>query len=202
MTVAGVAGDRLLRVTQMVSEAMLLMGAVVASIGKADQIPLPFRSQARAELPVKEELERIPDGPARDAAVQRCLSRGVQGTTPLPHFSLGLEAYVQATSPIRRYSDLLVHRQLIASLEDQVPLTNDQLADVINELDNPMRQAVQISREDQRHWQRMWFASHSGQTWGLQFSAGWATDRLAGTCQRSMASSVASRLRTRSRVNR
>ena len=132
---------------QMVSEAMLLMGAVVASIGKADQIPLPFRSQARAELPVKEELERIPDGPARDAAVQRCLSRGVQGTTPLPHFSLGLEAYVQATSPIRRYSDLLVHRQLIASLEDQVPLTNDQLADVINELDNPMRQAVQISRE-------------------------------------------------------
>ena len=32
-----------------------------------------------------------------------------------------------------------------------------------------MRQAVQISREDQRHWQRIWFASHSGQTWGLQF---------------------------------
>ena len=154
---------------RMVSEAMLLMGAVVASIGKADQVALPFRSQARAELPAKTELERIPDGPARDAAVQRCLSRGVLGTTPLPHFSLGLEAYVQATSPIRRYSDLLVHRQLIASLEDQTPLTNDQLADVINELEQPMRQAVQISREDQRHWQRVWFATHVGQRWGLQF---------------------------------
>ena len=63
----------------------------------------------------------------------------------------------------------MVHRQLIASLEDQTPLTNDQLADVINELEQPMRQAVQISREDQRHWQRVWFATHVGQRWGLQF---------------------------------
>ena len=180
---------------QMVSEAMLLMGAVVAGIGRDDQLPLPFRSQARAELPTKAELEQIPDGPARDAAVQRCLSRGVQGTTPLPHFSLGLEAYVQATSPIRRYSDLLVHRQLIANLDQQVPLTNDHLADVINELDNPMRQAIQISREDQRHWQRIWFAGHAGQVWSMQFLR-WLRqqDRLALLHVNDLAMGIVGRL--------
>ena len=180
---------------QMVSEAMLLMGAVVAGIGRDDQLPLPFRSQARAELPTKAELEQIPDGPARDAAVQRCLSRGVQGTTPLPHFSLGLEAYVQATSPIRRYSDLLVHRQLIANLDQQEPLTNDQLADVINELDNPMRQAIQISREDQRHWQRIWFAGHAGQVWSMQFLR-WLRqqDRLALLHVNDLAMGIVGRL--------
>ena len=66
----------------MVSEAMLLMGAAVAEFGSGRHLPLPFRSQAPAELPSSEELQRIPEGPARDTAVKRCLSRGVQGTTP------------------------------------------------------------------------------------------------------------------------
>ena len=84
----------------MVSEAMLLMGAVVAGFGQEHSLPMPFRSQPAAELPSSDELDRIPEGPARDAAIKRCLSRGVQGTRAMPHFSLGLKAYVQATSPI------------------------------------------------------------------------------------------------------
>ena len=31
-----------------------------------------------------------------------------------PHSGLGLQAYVQVTSPLRRYNDCLVHRQLKA----------------------------------------------------------------------------------------
>ena len=153
----------------MVSEAMLLMGAAVAELGSGRHLPLPFRSQAPAELPSSEELQRIPEGPARDTAVKRCLSRGVQGTTPMAHFSLGLPAYVQATSPIRRYADLLVHRQLIACLDATAPMTESQLSECISDLENPLRQSIQISREDQRHWQRIWFSERSEEIWSTQF---------------------------------
>ncbi len=154
---------------RMVSEAMLLMGAVVADFGVRHDLALPFRSQPPADLPSPAELQAIPEGPARDAAIKRCLSRGVQGTSPMPHFSLGLASYVQATSPIRRYADLVSHRQLIASLEGQTPLDEISLGELIGDLDSPLRQAIQISREDQRHWQQVWLSMHRDQTWTALF---------------------------------
>ncbi len=153
----------------MVSEAMLLMGAVVAEIGRREGLALPYRSQPPAELPTEQELAEIPEGPARDAAVKRCLSRGLQGTKPMPHFSLGLDAYVQATSPIRRYSDLLAHRQLIAWMEQQPVLEEPQLRELLDELEDPLRQSIQIGREDQRHWQQVWLEKHREQQWSVQF---------------------------------
>ena len=87
----------------------------------------------------------------------------------MAHFSLGLSAYVQATSPIRRYADLLVHRQLIACLDETPAMTESQLSECISDLENPLRQSIQISREDQRHWQRIWFSERMDQLWSTQF---------------------------------
>ena len=87
----------------------------------------------------------------------------------MPHFSLGLASYVQATSPIRRYADLLSHRQLIARLEGKTPLDKDSLGELIGDLDSPLRQAIQISREDQRHWQQVWLSQRREETWTALF---------------------------------
>jgi len=153
----------------MVAEAMILAGAVVAELGREHQLALPYRSQLPAELPPAAELEALPAGPVRHAAIKRCLSRGLSGSQPAPHFSLGLPAYVQATSPIRRYGDLVVQRQLLALREGLPPLSGDQLQELLAELESPLRQAVQISRDDQRHWQQVWFDAHRGQSWRAQF---------------------------------
>ena len=51
-------------------------------------------------------------GPAITSAVLRCMPRAVYTTEASSHFSLGFEAYCHFTSPIRRYADLVVHRQL------------------------------------------------------------------------------------------
>lgn len=153
----------------MVAEAMILAGAVVAELGREHQLALPYRSQLPAELPPAAELEALPAGPVRHAAIKRCLSRGISGSQPAPHFSLGLPAYVQATSPIRRYGDLVVQRQLLALREGQLPLSGDQLLELLAELEPPLRQAAQISRDDQRHWQQVWFDAHRGQAWRAQF---------------------------------
>ncbi|MEB3323959.1 MAG: ribonuclease catalytic domain-containing protein [Cyanobacteriota bacterium] len=149
----------------MVAEAMILAGAAIADYGHRHHLALPYRSQPVAPVPTAQELEAVPPGPARLAAIKKCLTRGVVGTSALPHFSLGLEAYVQATSPIRRYGDLLVQRQLAAHLEGQIPLETLALTDLLSTVEGGLREGMAISREDQRHWQQVWFAQERGQQW-------------------------------------
>ncbi len=156
---------------QMVAEAMVLAGTVIAEHGRRMGLALPYRSQLPAELPPAAELEALPAGPVRHAALKRCLSRGVMGVRASPHFSLGVEAYVQATSPIRRYGDLVVQRQLQAAASGTAPLGEVEMGELISQLEGPLKQGIQISREDQRHWQQVWFEQqHSHQSqWQAQF---------------------------------
>ena len=153
----------------LVAEAMILAGAVVAELGSRHAMALPYRNQLPATLPSQAELSALPPGPVRHAAIKKCLGRGLTSTTPAPHFSLGLQAYVQATSPIRRYGDLLVQRQLLAHSQGQEALNPDAMLDLINQMEIGIRQAIAISREDQRHWQQVWVEDHSQGQWPAIF---------------------------------
>ncbi|MGB7564105.1 MAG: RNB domain-containing ribonuclease [Prochlorococcaceae cyanobacterium] len=153
----------------LVAEAMILAGAVVADYGSREGLALPYRSQPVSPLPTAAELERLESPPVRHALLRRGLSRGLTGTQPASHFSLGLAAYVQATSPIRRYSDLIVQRQLIAQQAGEGSLDEATLRQLLDELDPVLRQTIQIARDDQRHWQQVWFERHSAMTWSALF---------------------------------
>jgi exoribonuclease-2 len=49
-------------------------------------------------------------------AARKLMKRSQHRLTASPHAGLGLDAYAQATSPLRRYLDLVVHQQLRAHL--------------------------------------------------------------------------------------
>ena len=144
----------------LVAEAMILAGAVVGSLGVGTNLALPYRSQPDCSLPPEPELLALPPGPVRHAALRKGLSRGLTTAQPASHFSLGLAAYVQITSPIRRYGDLIAQRQLAAQAAGEPPITADELAELLDKLDHAQRQGIQISRDDQRHWQQVWFEGH------------------------------------------
>jgi len=152
-----------------VAEAMILAGAVAAAVGQEHGLALPYRSQLPAELPPQADLEALPEGAVRFAAIKRCLSRGLMGSRPAPHFSLGLPAYVQATSPIRRYGDLVVQRQLAALQSGATPMGEAELEEQLQTFDAAVREGIGISREDQRHWQHVWFEHQRGGQWPAQF---------------------------------
>ncbi len=89
----------------------------VRSLAGADAgLALPYRSQAAPVLPTAERMAALPAGLCRSVALRGCMTRSVVSVAdPQPHAALGLPAYVQFTSPIRRYSDLLAHFQVCSS---------------------------------------------------------------------------------------
>jgi exoribonuclease R len=151
---------------RMVAEAMVLAGAVIADHGRRLGLPLPFRSQLPAELPPAAALDLLPPGPVRHAAIKRCLGRGHLGSRPAPHFSLGLDAYVQATSPIRRYPDLLAHRALRACISsDHVMLGSPAALEPAATLSSQReRRAMEAEREVARIAGILLMKPHVGET--------------------------------------
>ncbi len=155
---------------QLVSEMMILAGEIAAKFAIAHQLPVPFRSQPQPQLPPQEELEQIPAGSARSWAICRTMSRSEVSLEPQPHAGLGLSAYVQATSPIRRYSDLIVHYQIKAALLGQPPLfTPEQVQEMIAMIDVAAYDATQVERQTNRYWSLEFLRRHQDSVWQALF---------------------------------
>jgi exoribonuclease II len=150
----------------LVAEMMILAGEVAARFGQAHSLALPFRSQTQPELPPEEELFSLPVGPVRDCAIRRCMPRSEVGTTPGRHASLGLEAYSQVTSPIRRYADLLSHFQIKAHLRGEVPPFNlEALKELIASGVTSAYEATLVERQTNRYWSLEYLRRHPQEIW-------------------------------------
>ncbi|MEH1874896.1 ribonuclease catalytic domain-containing protein [Nostoc sp.] len=151
---------------QVVAEMMIVAGEVAARYGKAHSIPLPFRGQPQPELPPEEELLLLPAGFVRACAMRRCMPKSEMSITPLRHAGLGLDTYTQATSPIRRYSDLLTHFQLKAHLRGEVlPFTADQLKEVMMTVTSITQEVTMVERQTNRYYALEYLRRHPEETW-------------------------------------
>ncbi len=151
---------------QLVSEMMILAGEIAARFAIQHQLPVPFRSQPQPQLPPQEELAQIPAGSARSWAICRNMSRSEVSLEPLPHAGLGLSAYVQATSPIRRYSDLIVHYQIKSALLGQPPcFTPEQVQELIGMIDVATYDALQVERQTNRYWSLEFLRRNKDTVW-------------------------------------
>ncbi len=154
------------RSRQLVAEMMILTGEVAARYGQAHNIPLPFRTQPQPELPPEEELMILPAGPVRSAAMRRCMPRSETSITPARHASLGLDTYLQVTSPIRRYTDLLAHFQIKAHLRgDQLPFTADEMKEVMLGVTSTAQEASLVERQTNRYWGLEYLRRNTAEVW-------------------------------------
>jgi exoribonuclease-2 len=151
---------------QMVAEMMILTGEVAARYGQTHNLAVPFRNQPQPELPPEEELQRLPAGPARASAIRRCMPRSEISLSPARHASLGLETYLQITSPIRRYSDLLAHFQIKAHLRgDPLPFSTIQMQELVLGIATTVQEAVLVERQTNRYWGLEYLRRHPQETW-------------------------------------
>ena len=93
----------------MVAEAMMMSGFHAARFCRDEGIPIPFVTQ---QAPEGDLPETSPDDPASMVALRRFMKRSQTTSVGGPHSGMGLPVYTRATSPLRRYSDLLVQQQI------------------------------------------------------------------------------------------
>jgi len=137
---------------QLISEMMICACAGAASWCAERGVPTIYRCQARPT-----EGKHNPKGqvvnPAEQAEILRRLQPTVLSTNPGLHFTLALEAYTQVSSPLRRYSDLVMHRQIKAALR-QAPLPNDERAmrELCNHIERQSAAVRRVENESRRYW--------------------------------------------------
>jgi exoribonuclease-2 len=135
----------------LVREAMLMAGEAVGRFALERDIPFPFTTQP-APQKSPSEAGVGPGGLAGMYALRRTLKRSQYRSVPVPHAGLGLEIYAQATSPLRRYLDLVVHQQLRAHLRGGRLL---KVQEVLERVGAAMAVAGDVRRAERlarRHW--------------------------------------------------
>lgn len=101
-------------------------------------------------------------------AVLRTQSQAVYSPENIGHFGLALRRYAHFTSPIRRYSDLLVHRALISGLDlgsDGLPAdAGETFEAVAAHISSTERRAMEAERDSVDRLTVNWIADRIGET--------------------------------------
>jgi len=134
----------------LVSEMMILANGLFAMFMRDRDIPGIYRVQPPP-------LEKVALGdqydPVSSYHCKKALARGSLSTEPAAHSTLGLELYTTATSPLRRYPDLLVQRQMISALETGKPLLKkEELERILDQISYRVDRAALVERERQRYF--------------------------------------------------
>jgi exoribonuclease II len=135
----------------LVSEMMVLLNGLAADFAATHNLPVIFRTQeARDALPP--EASKLPDALAFDK-LRRTFKRSRLSLTPGLHSGLGMSAYTQVSSPIRRYSDLVTQRQFTALLQRKhAPHTPEELMRVLAAAEAAEQEIRSLEERSTSYW--------------------------------------------------
>jgi len=156
------AGPRY-RSSGVVREMMVMAGEGLARWAFDRGLPFPYYSQ---EAPGSRD--DLPDGLAGEFAKRRLMKAGMAGVQPRAHQGLGVTMYAQATSPLRRYGDLLGHQQARAALAADAgrnapaPLPADELSMRLARAAAGAQAVRKAERQSELHWTIAWLLDRPG----------------------------------------
>ena len=141
---------------KLVSEAMILMGNIISDFLIKNNIPAPFRSQ-RINCDSKNILERNINSPVKYIILKQFIGKSFISIKSDVHETLGLDSYVQATSPLRRYLDLIVQRQLYLSLNKKKILSEEIVNKEIEFSNIKQKENKNIIKENKLLYLKLYF---------------------------------------------
>ena len=113
-----------------VSEAMILMGYVTSMFLINNNLTGAFRSQKFICNP-NNVLEKYKESQIKYIILKQYMGKSFISTKPSKHECLGLSSYVQCTSPLRRYLDLIIQRQVYNKLNHYSEIDNIYFSNII-----------------------------------------------------------------------
>lgn len=143
----------------MVAEMMIMANWMMASFLARHGVPAIFRSQ-------QEPKERLYRGES-DSLFLNCLQRKFVNRAIISHKAafhagLGLDAYVTATSPIRRYHDLITQRQIRSILGLEEPYSAADITRLTQMLEAPIANVGKIQFNRRKYWLIKFLENHIG----------------------------------------
>ena len=146
-----------LRSRDLVRDAMLLAGEAIARFAFAHDIPLPYTIQEPPTEPLPPAVTT-----AEFFARRRLMRPSQASSVPGAHTGLGLGMYAQATSPLRRYLDMVVHQQVRAFVTGEPLLDAQEVMARVGAADAVSGDARRAERLANRHWTLVYLRQNPG----------------------------------------
>jgi exoribonuclease-2 len=129
----------------LIAEMMILANHIAAKYAYRHQVPIIYRVQDHPLEPISKEM--LAD-PLSFYKIRKFLGRSSLSLQAGGHSGLGLSMYTQLTSPLRRFADLVMQRQLMAHLvQEELPYSKDNLFKVLETAERTARESRSIENE-------------------------------------------------------
>ncbi|NUM73721.1 RNB domain-containing ribonuclease [candidate division KSB1 bacterium] len=136
-----------------VAEWMIAANQAAAAFCHEHGLPCLYRTQENASAP-EEEMGTEPE--------QR-FSRPQLSVQRAPHRDLGLAGYTQVTSPLRRYVDLLMQRQIITFLQEGAPrYSEEELRNAASTLEFMSQRLQKLQSRAEFYYKCVYLSQHIG----------------------------------------
>jgi len=129
------------------------MNTTIAEFAAKNNIPFIYRIQEMPSEDYKHYLQPDYYDPIMNDKLIRLLRPSNLSSLPSKHYGLGLNFYSQITSPLRRYFDLIMQRQITCFIRLQSPLyTQEDLLSFISSIEETNKNYSQLYSSSFNYW--------------------------------------------------
>ncbi len=142
---------------RLIQELAVLVNRETGRLFEESELPGIYRTQAPYEL-----VQEVKEG--ETLTLEHISIEGARlSTLPGPHAGLACHPYMQASSPIRRFTDLISQVQLRPHLEGQeAPFGTEDMMRWAEACELLQKQYARAEREVTYHWKTCYLAQHTG----------------------------------------
>ena len=143
-----------------VAEAMILMGYVTSLFLKKNNLAAAYRIQ-KINCNPNEILNKYKDSEIKYILLKQYLGKSYITIKPSNHESLGLPSYVQCTSPLRRYLDLIIQRQVFNKINTYESISDNSIIKIIDYSKSRQSENNNIFKNDKYRYLKLFFKNEN-----------------------------------------